>query len=191
MFQPSASTPPQPQFMGPSPDELEAMQSMMRPKLFDSGVLIDIKLAVTSGTASKSRFWASAAGLKNNQDSAIISGPSSDVRISGKDTRIEIRLPPQVRATDAVTIFRTKVTKSGRQFVTNTSSRGLGAIFRVGSKDIDQQRVKLSVKKISRTNTQFGQTSVLFGLTPTKPLEPGEYIIIVNASQYYDFGVDS
>ena len=142
------------------------------------------RMTPTSKTVSGKRAIPYVGIFMQAETYAVFTGTRSDVRTDRRAPEFEIAVSPELKIADAVHLVRLKTTKSGRRLETMREGTFSGS---TGLRKKDT--IPISVGPISARDPA-NPGAAFYRVSPTGPLEPGEYALVIVGARFYDFGVE-
>jgi len=160
--------------------EYSAMTGPQGVVAIDGTRRVDLMMTVSSRYRTKVRPGMLMLGQKHIRMD-ILPGERSAIRLGSGTPSFEAALPTNVNPGQLVKLVRLELHGGDREV-----AAGLLTLGPTTQKEIPQDVVATTLEPVS---AGAGGYSKVFRMTPTMPLAPGEYVVILNG-QYWDFGVD-
>lgn len=123
-------------------------------------------------------------GVNKSYSSDIFHGNKAELRTTNDLVELEVVLPATINASDVVMLVRPKVKSDRREL--DVYLGGLGA----STATLEKAKVAIAIEATKSDASASLQTTI-YRVKPSKPLEPGEYLLTLGGNSYFDFGVDS
>ena len=163
-------------------ENFEDVVGYFRVRLADGATTKDLKWVPYDSKTYSGKKKIPYAGIFFKKDTYFkIPGSYSDFKIANMSPQFEVTLTSGAKASAIVNIVRLEVTSTARKIMvaqegTFRSTKGIRA----------QDIFESNVEEI-RSSAATGFTQ--YRLTPKTNLKPGEYAIVVNGTQFYDFTI--
>lgn len=117
---------------------------------------------------------------------SALPGNHSPLRITNTSPMFEIALPVNVHPSDAVAIVKLDV-KADRREIEFVRAGITGSSIGPPKNKI----IPVSLEEVESNDKPGGQYYKIYRVKLVSPIPPGEYALMGNAAQFYDFGVDA